>query len=114
VPARLAQVLALPNLPGDEGDIMTDPSQKHHRVVGWDFRAGDAVYRCIRYTPSGYDMRLIRGRDGFFPNRQPGYVTNVSEQAIGRTYHRVGGAETSPSAHEAPCVCWICRGDVAP
>lgn len=81
-----------------------------HETVGWRLRAGSAVYRCTRYTPSGFDMLLIEGEDMIYnPPRRPGYVANVSERAIGRTYHKVYHRDEKPTPHELPCVCHICN-----
>ena len=80
-----------------------------HETVGWRFRAGGAIYRCTRYTPTGFDMLLVEGEDTIYdPPRRPGYVTNVSERAIGATFHRVY-RDNEPTPHEQPCVCYICK-----
>ena len=62
----------------------TDPD---HHTVGRRFRAWDGhTYFCDSYDPGcGYWMT----REGSATNQTDADRRNVSERAIGRTYHRV-------------------------
>lgn len=58
--------------------------------VGKHYRHGEATYLCESYDMRyGFKMKLVEGVDGWFPERKLGHIAEVSERAIGRTYHEV-------------------------
>jgi hypothetical protein len=63
-------------------DIITPETHPDHHTVGRRFRAWDGhIYHCDSYDPAcGYWMT----REG-----EPARRVNVSERAIGRTFHEV-------------------------
>ena len=87
-------------------------SPKQHETVGHYFKAHGDVYLCIRYLPrTGFFMRCIeKGQTQGLLNRAVGEVVDVSERAIGRTYHRIidGAWGCLYEAHEPPCACYVC------
>jgi len=65
-----------------EADIITPQSHPNHHTVGKRFRGWDGnIYFCDSYDPScGYWMTDEKNSS----NRR-----NISERAVGRTYHEV-------------------------
>jgi len=65
--------------------IRTPATDPDHPVIGRSFRGWDGkTYLCESYDPTcGYWMTAVDG------SRR----TNVSERAIGRTYHRIEGTD---------------------
>ena len=65
----------------DEGPNVYEPSDWVQQVVGHRYRAWGGVYECFGYDPRhGFWMRQVDA-----PHRE----ANVSERAIGATYHRI-------------------------
>lgn len=67
----------------------TDPDDA---VIGRTFRAHGILFLCDSYDPAyGYWMTPVNAADAepFRPNHRA-TRRNVSEQAIGRTFHRIG------------------------
>jgi hypothetical protein len=96
--------------PATEGELAY---LREHDTVGRTFTCSGAVYRCTGYDPSmGYWMQIETGRDELL-EVGPGHRTNVSERAIGRTFHRRWRDE-STTPHDPDCRCWICRGEERP
>jgi len=66
----------------DDG-IITPKTHPDHETVGHNFRSWDGVWFCDSYDPRiGYWMTEVGNKQ----NRK-----NVSERAIGRTFHLVRG-----------------------
>jgi len=81
---------------------------KRHPTVGRKFRAFGAVYRCTSWDRScGFWMEMVGGKDELF-GRHAGARVNVSEAAIGRTYHRVYDDGTY-ARHDNGCNCAVCE-----
>jgi len=65
------------------GRDVYEPSSWVLSVVGERFRSWDGVYRCFGYDPrNGFWMQAVSGE-------RMGRKTNVSERAIGATFHHV-------------------------
>lgn len=84
----------------------------NHETVGWTFRGWDGGhYICTHYRPeTGFFMRCVKEPDPGVRIRAYGALVDVSERAIGRTYHRLDG-ETMPWPHDKCCLCYICKAD---
>ena len=79
-----------------------------HDVVGWRFKGPfGVVVRCTRYLPErGFFMKVIANASDAY--RRMGEEFDVSERAIGRTFHRIDG-DAAPAIHERPCRCSVCK-----
>lgn len=82
---------------------------KQHRTVGRKFQSFGAIYVCTSWDRTcGFWMEMVSGEDTLFRDRRPGERVNISERAIGRTYHRVHG-DTSYARHDDGCNCAVCE-----
>lgn len=82
--------------------------KREHETVGRLFRAHGGVYRCTRYIRrSGFDMQCIE-RGMWDALDVPPRLTNVSEAAIGRTFHLIWD-DASYVEHTQPCNCYVCE-----
>lgn len=71
--------------------IKTPETNPDHAVVGKTFRAfGGDLYFCDSYDPAmGYWMRHVDAPAENYNDQHSKWRRNVSERAIGRTFHRV-------------------------
>jgi hypothetical protein len=69
--------------------ILTPETHPEHDTVGHYFKAHGCIYLCDSYdTTIGYWMTPAFGEEHALTGRKP-KRTNVSERAIGRTFHIV-------------------------
>jgi hypothetical protein len=81
-----------------------------HPTVGRLFRSMGGRYRCTSWDrQSGFWMEMVSDQDRLFPERQPGDRVNVSERAIGRTFHRLYEDTNGGFQHDDGCNCSICE-----
>jgi hypothetical protein len=85
---------------------------KEHETVGWTFQAWDGGhYVCTHYLPkTGFVMRCVKAPNPMLGGRKVGTIVDISERAIGRTYHRI---DSEPTQHDKRCLCYICRREIA-
>lgn len=80
-----------------------------HPIIGWRWRAHGSIYRCVRWVRNaGFDMLLEEKGKDEFKSRKVGDVINISEVAIGRTFHLIWNDKTYV-AHQSGCNCRICE-----
>ena len=90
-----------------------EQTERRHPTVGYRFRSGPLIYLCTSWDRScGFWMEVVEGSgDVLYPSRKVGDRVNVSERAIGRTYHRAGYGADEPyrAEHATGCNCFICE-----
>lgn len=88
-------------------------SEQQHETVGRYFRAFGDVYLCTKYLRrTGFFMKVVeKGKEPGLIDRPVGHVADVSERAIGRTYHCIYDSpwDEKYEAHEQPCECYVCK-----
>ena len=90
-----------------------EPAERRHPTVGYRFKSGGALYACTSWDRScGFWMEMVGGKSALLPDRKVGQRFNVSERAIGRTYHRESYSLDTPyqPVHDEGCNCFICEG----
>lgn len=72
--------------------LMTPETHPNHETIGRRFKGWDGnIYFCDSYDPDiGFWMTRVDAPEGVEPRR-----ANVSERAIGRSYHRIYGKQTN-------------------
>ena len=82
----------------------------HHTIGSYFNGLYGAVYLCTGWIRNaGYNMKVIVVSIDGFSTRKIGDVVNVSERAIGRSYHKNYHMKSPENfTHESKCDCSDC------